>query len=120
MTKTVLITEDERILRVMMAEAMEEQGLNVLQAENGAEAIKIMETQKPDLLLVDLLMPKVDGYGVLQYVRDKKYKFPIVVLSNLSDPTEEKRCLKLGAKEFIIKSDLDEGDLWGRVKKYLK
>ena len=98
---------------------LREHGVDVELAANGEEAIAALERAKPHLLILDLLMPKVDGYAVLKHVREKKYEFPILVLSNLSDPVEQEKCMRLGAKDVIVKSNLDEDELWGKVEKYL-
>ncbi len=74
---------------------------------------------RPSILLLDLLMPKLDGYGVLEYIRSKGHDFPVVILSNLSDPLEKEKCFRLGAIDFLVKSDLDEGELWEHIKKYV-
>lgn len=117
---TVLIAEDAPMLREMMAVDLQEHGVHVELAKNGAEAITAIHRKRPSLLLLDLLMPKKDGFAVLQDIKEKGYHFPVVVLSNLSDPVLQRKCLELGAKEFIVKSQLDDGDLWQRVRGYLR
>jgi two-component system response regulator VicR len=116
----ILVAEDEATLLEMIAFDLEEQGASVMRAKDGEEAIQMMNKQQPDLLLLDLLMPKKDGFDVLKYVRKKGYAFPVVIISNLSAPLEERLCRDLGAKDYLIKSQFDTGDLWERVKKYLK
>ncbi len=93
--------------------------MNVRVAENGEEAIAAMDESQPDLLLLDLLMPKKDGYAVLNHVKGKAYAFPVIIMSNLSDELDKEKCLSLGAKDFFIKSDMDEDELWPTIQKYL-
>lgn len=115
----VLIAEDEPVLREIIALELAERGVQTELARDGEEAITLIDRAQPALLLLDLLMPRKDGYAVLRHSVEKGYTFPILILSNLSATEEEGKCLKLGAKEFIVKSHLDSGDLWGHVRKYL-
>lgn len=78
-------------------------------AENGELAIRAIEKRQPDLLLLDLLMPIMDGFGVLKFIQEKGYKFPVIVLSNLAQDVDMKKCMELGAKDFFVKGDMD---LW--------
>lgn len=119
MAKTILLVEDDSFLRETMRLHLEEQGVKVQEAANGEEAIDIIERGKPHLLLLDLLMPKRDGYSVLSHIRERAYDFPVIILSNLSDYLDHNKCEKLGAKDFFIKSDMDEEELWPRIQKYL-
>lgn len=93
--------------------------MNVRVAENGEEAILAMDESQPELLLLDLLMPKKDGYAVLHHVKEKSYPFPVIIMSNLSDELDREKCLSLGAKDFFVKSDMDEDELWPTIQKYL-
>lgn len=107
----------------MLAEMLQHElaslGLQVEIVGNGEEAIERIRTNPPDLLLLDLLMPKKTGYEVLQYIREQGITLPVVVLSNLSDMKEQQKCIDSGAKDFLIKSQLDPDQLWGKVEKYL-
>jgi CheY-like chemotaxis protein len=114
-----LVVEDERMLRDLIVMDLQEEGVRVEVASDGDEAIEIMRTKAPDLVLLDLLMPKKDGYAVLEFIREGGYSFPTVVLSNLSSPDQREKCKGLGARDFIVKSDLNTGDLWEKVKGYL-
>jgi len=119
MSKTVLIAEDENFLREMLQMEISEHGIDVVTAANGQETIEAIESAVPSLLLLDLLMPKVDGYAVLEHIRQKGYSFPVIVLSNLSDSAQQEACTKLGVKDFLIKSNIDEDELWKKVELYL-
>jgi CheY-like chemotaxis protein len=116
----ILIAEDEPVLRDMIVQALEEHGVQTRASHNGQEAILELEKQLPDILLLDLLMPKVDGYGVLQYVNEKGWDLSVIVLSNLSDPKEEEKCREWGAKDFLVKSNLDEEELWGKIQSWYR
>ncbi|MBI3331886.1 response regulator [Candidatus Peregrinibacteria bacterium] len=115
----VLVAEDEKFLRDIIQMSLLDHAIEVRVASNGKEAIDAVEEEVPQLLLLDLLMPRVDGYAVLRHIRERGYDFPVVILSNLGDPLEEEKCMKLGVKDFIIKSNLDEDQLWEKIEKYL-
>lgn len=119
MPKNILLAEDDSFLAETIQLALTEHGMNVRVAENGEEAIAAMDASQPELLLLDLLMPKKDGYAVLNHAKGKGYAFPIIILSNLSDELDKEKCLSLGAKDFFVKSDMDEDELWPTIQKYL-
>jgi DNA-binding response OmpR family regulator len=105
--KTVLIVEDEPFLRAVLPWELKERGLRVI-AGNGKAAIDVIHTQTPDLLLLDLLIPHMDGFAVLAWLRASGHAVPTILLSNLSDPQTRQQCLEAGAAEFIVKSTLEE------------
>lgn len=113
----ILVAEDEPLLRDMLQLDLQEQGAIVTVTHDGEEAIAAMDKEPPQLLLLDLIMPRKDGFAVLQHIRDKAYDFPVIVLSNLSDPAQERRCKELGARDFLVKSNLGTGELWEHLKK---
>ena len=116
---TVLVAEDDAFFRETIQLALEEHGIRVRTAKHGGEAIEMIGSEQPDLLLLDLLMPHTDGFAVLNFVHDKNYQFPVVILSNLSDDIDNEKCFQLGAKDYFIKSDMDEDELWPKIEKYL-
>jgi CheY-like chemotaxis protein len=119
MPKDILIAEDEPLLQEMLRLMTQDHGHSVRCASNGDEAIRSIDAKQPDVLLLDLLMPVVDGYAVLRHIREKRYRFPVIVLSNLSDSFQQAECLGLGARAFLVKSNLDEADLWKHIEAYL-
>lgn len=115
----ILIAEDNTKLLNMNKTNLEKAGYVVEAAQNGEEAIEIMDTKKIDLLLLDLLTPKVNGFGVMVHAREKKYSFPIVVLTNLNENIDRKKCMELGATDFLVKSDTDFPDIIEKVRSVL-
>ncbi|EDK72587.1 response regulator receiver protein, partial [candidate division TM7 genomosp. GTL1] len=81
------------------------EGFAVSTAANGQEALDLLKSQSFDVALLDLMMPAVDGFQVLEQLKDMTNKPVVFVLSNLSQPEDEERVLALGAKKFFIKSD---------------
>jgi two-component system response regulator AdeR len=119
MSKTVLVAEDEPFLSIIINVELKERGINSIKARDGQQAIDEIEKQQPDLLLLDLRMPKVDGFGVLEHIRSKGYTFPIVVFSNISDQVDIDRAKEMGVQEYIVKSNIDWDEIGLVVEKYL-
>lgn len=119
MSKKILVAEDDQFLIKMYKINLEQEGLEITIAKNGEEAIAEMDKDQPALLILDLLMPKVDGFAVLEHVKEKGYTFPVIILSNLSQEVDQKKCEELGAVGYFVKSDTDIEDLVKKVKSYL-
>jgi two-component system, OmpR family, response regulator VicR len=117
--KTILLAEDERMIRDMLLLDLEEHGVQVETAVDGEEALEMLSESTPDLILLDILMPRKDGFAVLAWLADNKPSIPVVMLSNLSSPDHERTCRTFGAKDFIVKSELDVGEIWERIEKFL-
>lgn len=103
--KKVLVVEDERPLAHALELKLRRQGCEVTVAHDGQEALNHLENGQFDVALLDLMMPLLDGFHVLERLRDKPNKPVIFVLSNLSQPEDEARVMELGARKFFIKSD---------------
>lgn len=114
-----MVAEDEYILGDVIQEELSERGASVHWVQDGQQTIDAIGKQAPDLLLLDLLMPSKNGYDVLQFLATEGCNFPVVILSNLTDLKERDKCLALGAKDFLVKGDLDPEDIWELVKRYL-
>lgn len=103
--KKVLIVEDEKPLSHALQLKLTNEGCVVTQAFNGQEALDLIQKQGFDVMLLDLMMPTVDGFQVLQKMSGLPHKPVVFVLSNLSQHEDEERVLSLGAAKFFIKSD---------------
>ena len=104
-TKSILVVEDERPLAHALELKLKHEGFNVTLASNGQECLDLVGKQSFDVVLLDLIMPEMDGFQVLGELQ-KSHPMPIVfVLSNLSQHEDEDRVLALGARKFFIKSD---------------
>ncbi len=102
----ILISEDDPFLSQMYSEKLEMEGYDVSLATDGDAALDKMKLIKPDIVLLDLLMPKKDGFEVLaEKAQDEQIKdIPVIVLTNLSQNEQIKKCYDLGAKDFLIKA----------------
>lgn len=119
--KKILIVEDER----PMAKALELKlnntaGFEAKAVFNGEEALQILENEKYDLVLTDLIMPKMDGFGLLEALKKKKIKIPVIISSNLSQPEDLKKTKDLGAKDYFIKSDTPISEVIKNIERVLK
>jgi DNA-binding response OmpR family regulator len=103
--KTVLIAEDEPDIRGLVVYGLEYAGYRVVQALNGHEAIELAEREQPDLILLDVRMPKMNGYEACAVLRSQESTrdIPVVFLSARGQETEIKHGLDLGAEEYILK-----------------
>ena len=118
-SKHIIVAEDEAFLLDMMRQVLTKHGVRVSTACNGQEAIDLIDRDPPDLLLLDLLMPQVDGYAVLQHRKEKNMTFPVVVCTNLSDKANIIKCSEFAVNEYLIKSDMDDEQIWVIAEKYL-
>lgn len=103
--KQVLIVEDEKPLAHALRLKLEHEGFAVTIAENGQQCLDFTASQHFDVLLLDLIMPEIDGFQVLEQLKQRGDMPSVLVLSNLSQNEDEERVLALGAKKFFIKSD---------------
>lgn len=116
--KKIIIAEDEPVLIEMYKLYFERAGYEVLKADNGRECIDFVKKEKPDIILLDILMPKIDGWEVLRQLKtDPETKLiPILVFSNLGQTQEIQKGLDLGADDYVIKSDMTPKELLEKVE----
>jgi DNA-binding response OmpR family regulator len=120
--KRILVVEDETTLQKVLADVLLEESFEVEVASNGEDGLKAATEKKPDLILLDIILPKKDGFEVLQELkRDPKTKMlPVILLTNLSDPNDIQRAIDLGAKTYLVKSEYQLKDVVEKVKETLK
>jgi CheY-like chemotaxis protein len=121
MKKYILLAEDDRFLRRACETKLKQQGFEVQVAVDGEEALVLARERTPDLLLLDLLMPKRDGLAVLEALKadEKTRNIPVVILSNSSKDFEMRKASTLGAVEYWIKSNFSLQEICDRVGKLL-
>jgi CheY-like chemotaxis protein len=102
---TILIADDNRVNRLLLARGLEHEGHTVAFAEHGGEALELLGQQRFDLLLLDVLMPELDGYEVLAKLKDDPHlrDIPVVVTSALDELDSVVRCLEMGAEDYLTK-----------------
>ena len=118
----ILIVEDEEFLIRALKDNLEAEGWSVDTAFNGDEAMEVIRKKRPDLILLDLLMPKRDGFYVIEEVKkNPEWRLiPIVVLSNLGGDAEIKKALEMGADDYFVKSQHPIEEVIEKVKEYLE
>lgn len=101
--RRILVVDDDATSRLLMAAAFDEQGFLVTEAANGTRAVELFPTVKPDLVVLDLLMPGLDGFDTCLELRRLSPNTPIVMLTGLHDIESINRAYKVGATEFATK-----------------
>ena len=121
MAKKILLIEDEKIIIDLLERKLTKEGYNVSVARDGEEGLKMMKEVNPDLILLDIVMPKLGGFEVMEEMgKDKDLKkIPIVIVSNSGQPVELGRAKKLGAKDWLIKTEFDPQEVLDKVIKQI-
>jgi two-component system, OmpR family, alkaline phosphatase synthesis response regulator PhoP len=121
MPKKVLIVEDEKILYNLLKDKLEEVGYQVVIAVDGVEGLEKIKTEKPDLILLDIIMPRKNGLELLEDVqKDKGLKeIPVIIISNSGQPVEIEKARELGADDWLIKTEFDPNEVIEKVKKQI-
>ncbi len=118
--KKVLIVEDEKEFLWILRQSLAAGDFKVLYAQDGEEGLKIAEAEKPDLILLDILMPKMDGMTMAKKLKEKGIKSQIIFLTNLKDLDHIHQAMELSKEtDYIIKSDLHVDQIVARVKEKL-
>lgn len=117
----ILIVEDEEILRDVLEEKFKKEDFDTKVAIDGEAGLQAVEDFEPDLILLDLIMPKMDGFEVLEALKSnpKAKNIPVIVLSNLNQDEEIKKALALGAVDFLVKTQHPINEVVEKVRKYL-
>ena len=120
-SKIILIVEDDPVLLKMYTEKFTFEGFSVLNAKDGEEALNIATKDKVDIVLLDIMLPRMSGTDFLDKLRqDPKGKsLPVVALTNLAEEGEKQKALKLGVKEYIVKAMQTPEQVVEKIKKYL-
>ena len=119
--KVVLIIEDDALLLKFYERAFNVHGLDVLLADDGEKGLKIIKERKPDFVILDILMPNIDGIEVLKKIREDKGSkdLPVMIVTNYDTPEYHKSAEELGVFDYILKVGIDPLELVKRVKSFL-
>jgi len=118
----ILIIEDDRFLRELISKKLTKEGFEVSEAIDGEEGIKKIKSEKPDLILLDLILPGIDGFEVLSKMKDDPTvsSIPVIILSNLGQKEDVEKGLKLGAVDYLIKAHFTPGEIIEKIRANLK
>ena len=121
MKKNILIIEDDEFFRELISKKLTSSGFSMSEAVDGQKGIDKVKSSKPDLILLDLLLPNVDGFEVLSTLKEnpKTSSIPVIILSNLSSGDDIEKGLKLGAADFLIKSQSASEEIIEKIKSFL-
>ncbi len=116
--KKILIIEDDVFLNELMAKKLIEEGFDVVKAANGEEGLELTRQEKPDLILLDLILPGVDGFEILEKIKDDPEigQIPVIILSNLGQREDIERGFDLGADDYLIKAHFTPDEIVERVR----
>ncbi len=120
MAQKILIIEDDKFLRELISQKLKKEGYEIVEAVDGEEGVKSVEKEKPDLVLLDLILPGIDGFEVLARLSQEFSDLPVVILSNLGAKDDIDRGLKMGAKDYLIKAHFTPTEIIDKVKSILK
>jgi two-component system alkaline phosphatase synthesis response regulator PhoP len=121
MAKKILLIEDEEIMVNLLQRKLTQEGYEISVARDGEEGLKLMMEAVPDLVLLDIIMPKKGGFEVMEVMqKDKNLKnIPVIIISNSGQPVELDRAKELGAKDWLIKTDFDPQEVLDKVVKQI-
>lgn len=120
-TKKALLVEDDTFMLEILSGRLRKSGYEVSIATDGEECMKILESQKPDVVLLDILLPKIDGFEVLRRINSlpELARIPVVILSNLGQKEEVQKAKNLGAKDYIIKANFTTKEIVEKLNNVL-
>jgi len=120
--KKILIVEDDSILQKALQEFLDGEGFEIFSALDGEEGIKLGKEKKPDLVLLDIILPKKDGYEVLKELKsdENTKKIPVILLTNLGSLNDVERAIEMGANTYLIKADYKLEEVSSKIKEVLK
>ncbi|MBU1045613.1 response regulator [Patescibacteria group bacterium] len=121
MAKKILIIEDEELLLNLLKKKLSELGYEVLAAVDGLEGLEAIKETAPDLVLLDIVMPKMGGFEVLEKKQedDSIKSIPVIIISNSGQPVELEKAKQLGAKDWLIKTEFDPVEVVEKVIKQI-
>ncbi|OHA66715.1 MAG: hypothetical protein A3C82_00635 [Candidatus Wildermuthbacteria bacterium RIFCSPHIGHO2_02_FULL_47_12] len=117
----ILIVEDDKFLRELITQKVAKEGYQAVEAINGEEGIAMAKEEKPDLILLDLILPGIDGFEVLRQIKGSADTsgIPVIILSNLGQKDDVERGMKLGAADYLIKAHFTPGEILVKIKSIL-
>ena len=122
MPKKILIVEDDKFLRELIVKKLSNEGYDVLEAVDGEQGLLQIKEGHPELVLLDLILPGIDGFEVLTQKREDPFtaSIPVVILSNLGQKEDVDKGLSLGATDYLIKAHFTPGEIIEKVRNILK
>ena len=117
--KKVIIVEDDNAMGNVLAARIRNEGFETIHVLNGEKALSQLKQSPFDLMILDLIMPKLDGVALLEKMSQDGFKIPVIIVSNLSQDTDRSRVAKYNVIQFFSKSDITVAEIVGFVKNFL-
>jgi len=120
--KRILFIEDESALQKTLGETLRENGYEVVSALDGESGVKLAKTKKPNLILLDLILPKLPGFEVLKQLKkeEETKDIPVIVLTNLEEVGDVEKAMELGATSYLVKANYSLKEVVDKVKTALE
>lgn len=121
MNHTLLIIEDDDFLRSLAVSKLEKEGFKVLMAADGQEGLNLAQEHKPSLIILDLMLPIMSGFEVLEKIKQDPTTADgkVIIFSNLGEETDIKKCLDLGANDYLVKANFTLDELVEKIQSLL-
>ena len=122
MPKKILFVEDESALQKTFGDILKQEGYKMISALDGEAGLSLAKTEKPDLILLDLVLPKMHGFDVLKSLKEDAgtKDIPIIVLTNLESTGDVEKALELGATTYLVKADYTLEEVLSKIQKACK
>lgn len=117
----ILLIEDDSFLSGMYDTKLKLEGFDVVLAEDGAKGLELAVSQNPDIILLDIILPKMDGFSVLKHLRDNPdaKNIPVILMTNLGQKEDVEKGIALGAKDYLVKAHFMPSEVVEKIKQYL-
>ena len=118
----ILIIEDDKFLRELITQKVGQEGYEVVGAVDGEEGLKMAGEENPNLILLDLILPAMDGFEVLRQLKEQETtkNIPVIILSNLGQKEDIDKGMQLGAADYMIKAHFTPGEITEKIKSIVK
>lgn len=118
----VLLIEDDETLLEMYKMKFQAEGLEVIVSSNGAEAFSVAKIEKPAIILLDIILPGMDGFAILENIKKDSVtkNIPVILLSNLGQDSDIEKGKKLGASDYLVKANFTPTQVLEKIKKYVR
>lgn len=122
MAKKILVVEDDRFLRELISQKLLKEGYDIVEAVDGEKGIELARSEKPDLILLDLILPGIDGFEVLARIKSdpEASMAPVIILSNLGQKDDIEKGLKMGATDYLIKAHFTPAEIVEKIRAVIK
>ncbi|MDD5144641.1 MAG: response regulator [Candidatus Pacebacteria bacterium] len=122
MTKTILFIEDESALQKTFGEVLTQEGYSMISALDGELGLRMAESKKPDLIILDLILPRMNGFEVLKSLKESEEtkNIPVIVLTNLGSMEDVDKAISLGATTYLVKADYKLEEVLEKIAAIIK